>query len=89
MNAFTIIKTGQEDKSVMQKEDLISGEFRNYSEFILDYPESPGSGQMPPFRAKATPEWARLGFRGYFPQVWHGQDTLHIARFLTIPTGER
>ena len=30
MNAFTIIKTGQEDKSVMQKEDLISGEIRNY-----------------------------------------------------------
>jgi hypothetical protein len=32
MNAFTIIKTGQEDKSVMQKEDLLPGEIWNYSE---------------------------------------------------------
>jgi hypothetical protein len=37
MNAFTIIKVGQEDKSAMQKGDPIPGKIRNTLEW-------PGSG---------------------------------------------
>ena len=63
MNAFTIIKTGQEDKSVMQKEDLISGKIRNY----LKVPGIARIGTNASFLGLKNPQMGKIGLKGKFP----------------------
>jgi len=63
MNAFTIIKTGQEDKSVMQKEDLISGEIRIY----WNMSRIARIGTNASFGRMENPQMDKIGLQGKFP----------------------